>query len=117
MDEFIAGRDGHVPVICDWTCVVHSTLTAVVRVQWLARIPVHAIFRDMRTSDTHAYLVANGSQPQNDLRQLIGLRFHALDNPGIEVRRMNQGNLGDHTHDEDLACLNDCAGERPGVRR
>jgi len=117
MDEFIAGRDGHVPVICDWTCVVHSALTAVVRVQWLARIPIHTVFRDVWTSDADPHLVANGSQPQNDFRQFIGLRFHALDHPGIEVWRLNQGNLGDHTHDKDLARFNDRAGKRPGVRR
>ena len=117
MDKFIAGRDGHVPVICDWTRVVHSTLTAVVRINWLAKIPIHAVFRDVWASYTHAYLVANGSQPQNDFRQLNALRFHALDHPGIEVWRLNQGNLGYHAHDKDLARFNDRAGERPGVRR
>ena len=117
MDEFIAGRNGHIPVICYWTCVVHSALTAVVRVQWLAGIPIHAVFRDVRAGDTHAHLVANGSVTQNDFRQLIALRFHALDHPGIEVWRLNQGNLGYHAHDKDLARFNDRAGERPGVRR
>ena len=117
MDEFIARRDGHVPVICDWTDVVQPALTAVVRVQRLARNPVHAVFRDVWTSDTDAHLVANGSQPQNDFRQLIALRFHALDHPSIEIWRLNQGNLTDHAHDKDLPGLSDRAGERPGVRR
>ena len=117
MDEFIAGRDGHVPVICDWADVVQPTLAAVVRVQRLARNPIHTVFRDMRTGDTDAHLVTNGSQPQNDFRQLIALRFHALDHPGVEIWRLNQCNLGDHAHDKDLARFNDRAGKRPGVRR
>ena len=117
MDEFIARRDGHVPVICDWTDVVQPALTAVVRVQRLARNPVHAVFRDMRASDADPHLVTNGSIPQNDFRQLIALRFHTLDHPGIEIWRLNQGDLGDHSHDKDLPSLNDRAGERPGVRR
>ena len=65
----------------------------------------------MRTGDADSHLIANGSQPQNDLRQLIALRFHALDHPGIEVWRLNQGNLGDHTHDKDLARLRDGASD------
>ena len=89
MDEFIARRDGHVPVICDWADVVQPTLTAVVRVQRLARNPIHTVFRDMRTCDADAHLVANGSVTQNDFGQLIGLRFHALDHPGIEIWRLN----------------------------
>jgi hypothetical protein len=71
----------------------------------------------MRATDAHAHPVTNGNITQNDFRQFIALRSHAQDDPGFEIRRLHQGNLGWQPHHQDLPDFHDFTGERPGLIR
>ncbi len=108
MDEFIAGRDGHDPVICDtWTCVVHSALTAVVRVPpgrqndrlstpgWSGHADPLMLTRTWSPAGVH------GTQDPRRFPEVeMDFEIPALQiTPGIEIwADSNQGSLGDHAH-------------------
>ena len=113
MDELIARRERDIPVKRKQAIVIQPTQAAVVGVGWLALLPIHAGFRDMRALDADPHPLTWPRVSQDDFEWTL---VHAQDDPGVKISGLHFGHFGGFSEQIDLPGLSHGAGKRPGVR-